>query len=65
MKPQSTQRITEMTNKDYPLKELTGSIISCEMEVHSKLGPGLLESIYEEALKIEFDLHEIQYERQK
>ena len=36
--------------KEYPLADITGRIISCCIEVHSKLGPGLLESIYEEAL---------------
>ena len=49
----------------YPLKELTGKIISAAIEVHSTLGPGLLESVYEEALAYEFDLRKIYYERQK
>ncbi|MFC1620834.1 GxxExxY protein [Candidatus Omnitrophota bacterium] len=35
--------------KKYPLKEVTEKIISCCIEVHSNLGPGLLENIYEEA----------------
>ena len=30
--------------------EITGRIISAAIEVHKTLGPGLLESIYEEAL---------------
>ena len=35
-------------------KELTEKIIGAAIEVHKKLGPGFLESIYENALAIEF-----------
>jgi len=52
-------------NKEYPLKDITEKIISSCIEVHSNLGPGLLESIYEEALVYEFDIRKIKYERQK
>ena len=51
--------------KEFPLKEITEQIISCAMEVHSTLGPGLLESVYEEALAHEFTLRGINYEKQK
>ena len=44
--------------------ELTERIIGAAIEVHSELGPGLLESIYEEALCHEFRLRGIRYERQ-
>lgn len=44
---------------------LTEQIISAAIEVHRILGPGLLESIYEEALCHEFALRCIPYERQK
>lgn len=54
-----------MKDQDYPHKEITSRIISCAIEVHSTLGPGLLESIYEEALVYEFELRSIRYERQK
>jgi GxxExxY protein len=33
--------------------ELTERIIACALAVHRELGPGLLESIYEEAMTIE------------
>jgi GxxExxY protein len=36
-------------------KELTGSILKCAYKVHSKLGPGLLESAYEECLHYELE----------
>lgn len=35
------------------LEELTGNIIGAAIEVHKTLGPGFLESIYENALVIE------------
>lgn len=40
-------------------------IIAAAIEVHRTLGPGLLESVYEEALCEEFRLRGINYERQK
>jgi GxxExxY protein len=36
-------------------QELTGSILGCAYKVHSSLGPGLLESAYEECLHYELD----------
>jgi GxxExxY protein len=47
-----------------PADPVTEAIISAAIEVHRCLGPGLLESIYEEALCVEFDMREIEYERQ-
>jgi GxxExxY protein len=46
------------------MDELTEKIIGAAIEVHSILGPGLLESIYEEALCCEFDLRSIKYQKQ-
>lgn len=45
-------------------KDLTGSIISAAMETHRLLGPGFLESVYQEALAHEFRLRGIVFERQ-
>jgi GxxExxY protein len=46
-------------------EDLSQEIIGAAIEVHRSLGPGFLESIYEEALCIELDDHGIPYERQK
>lgn len=43
---------------------LTAKIVGAAIEVHRILGPGLLESIYENALCHEFDLRGIKYQRQ-
>ncbi|MBW8016260.1 MAG: GxxExxY protein [Planctomycetes bacterium] len=45
--------------------ELTERIIGAAIEVHRELGPGLLESIYERALCLEFDLQGIKYKSQE
>ncbi|HWI70031.1 MAG TPA: GxxExxY protein [Nitrospiraceae bacterium] len=44
---------------------LTEQIIGAAIEVHRALGPGLLESAYEECLCHEFHLRRISFERQK
>lgn len=44
---------------------LSYKIIGAALEVHQILGPGLLESSYEESLCCEFGLRGIKYERQK
>ena len=44
--------------------QLTEKIINAAIEVHSILGPGLLENIYEDALCHEFDLREIRHKKQ-
>jgi GxxExxY protein len=47
------------------INDLTGEVIQAAIEVHKTLGPGLLESIYEECLCHELGLRNIPYERQK
>ena len=46
-------------------KELTGRIIAAAIAVHRALGPGFLESVYEEAMCIELRANGMPYERQK
>ena len=43
---------------------LTYKIIGCAMEVYKQLGPGLLESVYEQALIHELKLNDIPVESQ-
>ena len=45
--------------------EITREIIGAAMEVHRLLGPGLLESAYEECLVRELALRKLNVERQK
>jgi GxxExxY protein len=50
---------------ELPDKDLTAGIISAAIAVHRILGPGFLESLYEEALCIELARRNIPFERQK
>jgi GxxExxY protein len=45
--------------------EITHEIIGAAIEVHKHLGPGLLESAYEECLSHELELRKLKVERQK
>ena len=45
--------------------EITHEIIGAAMEVHKRLGPGLLESAYEECLFHELHLRNLKVDRQK
>ncbi len=49
----------------FPLKDETFKIIGACIEVHNQLGNGFLESVYKDALEIEFGLQNISYEREK
>lgn len=50
--------------EEYKYKELTGKIIGCAMRVHSFLGNGFQEVIYQRALAIELKEAGIAYERE-
>ncbi len=47
------------------LNKLSSEILNVAIEVHKELGPGLLESAYEECMCFEFRLRNISFERQK
>ncbi len=52
------------TRRKLILEDLTGQIIGAAIEVHRELGPGLLESAYEECLCHELTLRGLQFQRQ-
>ncbi|NOT02092.1 MAG: GxxExxY protein [Phycisphaerales bacterium] len=45
--------------------DITEQVIGAAIEVHRTLGPGLLESAYEECLPHEFSVRRVQFERQR
>ena len=47
------------------INQITEKIIGCALEVHKNLGPGLLESTYEECMTYELNKSNVQFERQK
>lgn len=47
------------------INQLSSKIIGAAIEVHKILGPGLLESAYEECLCYELKLRKIKFERQE
>lgn len=46
-------------------RELSGRVIEAAIAVHTALGPGFIESVYESALCVEFVARGISFERQK
>lgn len=46
-------------------KELSGRVIEAAIAVHTALGPGFIESVYESALCVELEVRGIKFERQK
>ena len=55
---------TQRAQREDLVKELTEKIIGAAIEVHRTVGPGLLESAYEECLAHEMKLRGLNYERQ-
>jgi GxxExxY protein len=53
-----------MIKEEYKYSDLTSKIIGCAMKVHSTLGNGFQEVIYQRALAIEFRKSNIFYERE-
>jgi GxxExxY protein len=54
----------EYVDSRYPLSVLTSKIIAAAQEVHSFLGPGFEEVIYQRALATEFPAHGLAYDRE-
>ena len=53
-----------MKEPDAEVDQLAHDVIGAAIDVHRILGPGFLESVYEEALGIELGLRRINYKRQ-
>jgi len=49
---------------DTGLDAIAHEVIGAAIEVHRELGPGYLESVYEEALSVEFGLRQLKFARQ-
>lgn len=62
MNRQGAKLIKVEPNKD--VDRLARQVIGAAIEVHRHLGPGFLESVYEEALVVELGLRGIAFERQ-
>ncbi len=59
-------RKDENTKKGkYQFEELSNKVIGAAVEVHKELGPGFLENIYEEALKVQLSRNGFHFESQK
>ena len=55
----------EQVSSPKDINDLTGQVIGAAIEVHKALGPGLLESAYEECLCHELQLRKLRFERQR
>src|SRR3989339_191281 len=53
------------TNDKYYKSDITGKIIGCAQKVHTTLGNGFQEVIYQRALEIEFEKEKLTFEREK
>jgi GxxExxY protein len=60
MSEESRKAGKELRNKD-----ITQEVIAGAIALHTELGPGFLESVYEQALAVEFALRGIAFVRQK
>ncbi|MDB5358472.1 MAG: hypothetical protein JWN24_4925 [Phycisphaerales bacterium] len=56
--------LDDETEPDAELNEISNAVIGAAIEVHRTLGPGFLESVYEEAMAIEMRLCGIPFSRQ-
>ena len=56
--------MTVMIKEEYKYSELTSKIIRCAMTVHSALGNGFQEVIYQRALEIEMKLADLEFDRE-
>ena len=53
-----------MVDKRYAHSDLTEAVISCAMRVHSALGPGFPEVVYQRSLALEMEACTLEFERE-
>jgi GxxExxY protein len=58
------QRINEIGRDGVAVNRITQAVIGAAIEVHRRLGPGLLEAAYEGCLCRELELRQVPFERQ-
>ncbi|MCE5200073.1 MAG: GxxExxY protein [Armatimonadota bacterium] len=49
----------------FQFDRLSGEVIAAAVQVHKVLGPGFIENVYEQALKLELNKRKIRFESQK
>jgi GxxExxY protein len=62
---QSFNRVSQRKTYNMETNEITRTIIGCAIQVHRSLGPGLLESAYEECLSYELIKNGLSIKRQQ
>lgn len=60
-----TRRECGMALLDWRTDGITGEIVDAAVQVHRRMGPGLLESVYQKALTLELQRRGLRVERQK
>lgn len=64
-KDEITEESTKINKQKHHFEDLSKKIIGAAIKVHRELGPGFLEKIYEEALKVEFSEQGLHFDSQK
>jgi GxxExxY protein len=59
-----TRRRAQLVEPDERLDALARMVVGAALEVHRTLGPGFMESVYEEALGVELSRRGVRFERQ-
>ena len=54
----------KLPEPDSELDQAARAVVGAALEVHRILGPGLLESVYEQALSVELGLRAVRFARQ-
>ncbi len=64
MNRQDAKDATEKNEPDFEVDSVASALLEAAVEVHRVLGPGLLESVYQQALEHELTLRRIEFVRQ-